>query len=258
MNKYLLMFLTPLMMTQTGVAQGPPTFTDTPIFLGLEGRGVRTFVRYISRQNARVFIVPVVVPYNLKTNILVGGLLPFLRKSPDALSSQTGIGDVSLFVKYLLFQRNRIAETFRLALKFQETFPTGNSDAAPSPGLGVYQSYLGIIGGYITTKFGVYTELGYNAVSERFNDHIVYNVSLGVPLLPVTYPPEQINLYVEFNGSSWIAESKTILFFSPAMQVIPHKRFLLEGGVQIPIREDVLQSHRTNIVFTVGTRILIF
>ncbi len=61
-------------------AQGPPILTDTPIMLGLQGRGLRTFVKIIHRgrllQDGReihdasdrtltVRVTPLVMPYNL-------------------------------------------------------------------------------------------------------------------------------------------------------------------------------------------------
>ncbi len=41
-------------------AQGPPIFTDTPIMLGLEGKGLRTFGNIVSKENANAYIQPVV------------------------------------------------------------------------------------------------------------------------------------------------------------------------------------------------------
>ena len=51
-------FLLLVVNLEYGYAQGPPIFTDTPIMLGLEGRGVRTFGRYISRENVEVYVQP--------------------------------------------------------------------------------------------------------------------------------------------------------------------------------------------------------
>ncbi len=258
MNRLVLAILAVVMNTQTSLAQGPPTFTDTPIFLGLEGRGLRTLGKLVLKKNATISVLPIAVPYNIRTNLLIGGAVPFIRKSPDGMDTETGLGDASVFIKYLVFQRDKVAETFRVALKLQETFPTGNSSSTPSLGLGAYQTYLGLVSGYITTKLGIYAELGYNGISKNIDDNILYNFAFGFPLLPVSYPPKQVNLYFGFNGSSGLGEKRNMLFFSSSVQIIPNKRYLIESGIQIPINEDIPNSEKTSIIFAFGTRVLIF
>jgi len=243
---------------QASFGQGPPTYADTPIFLGLQGRGLRAFGKFVFKENATISVMPVAIPYNLRTDLLIGGVLPLVRKSLNGIDSQTGLGDASVFIKYLILQKDRAAKTFRVALKFRETFPTGNSTRPLALGLGAYQTYTGLVGAYITTRLGLYVELGYNRVSENFDDNVVYNMALGIPFLPVGYPPKQINFYLGINGSSLVGRNRNTLFISPAVQFIPAKRFLLEGGVQIPLAEDIPDAEKTNIIFTLGTRVLIF
>ena len=91
-------------------AQGPPINTDTPIMLGLEGRGVRTFLKVVRMdkllengekipdpmdRSVTVFLFPVVVPFNLTATTQVGVIAPFLTKdlkSTAGDNSQTGFG----------------------------------------------------------------------------------------------------------------------------------------------------------------------
>lgn len=214
MSRFALAIFTILIATQISLAQGPPTFTDTPIFLGLEGRGLRTFGKFLFKKSGNIYVLPVAVPYNIRTNLLIGGVVPFIRKSLEGINSKAGLGDVSVFIKYLVLQKDEVAKTFRVALKLQETFPTGNSTSMPSLGLAAHQTYLGLVSGYITTKLGIYTELGYNGISKNIDDTIVYNLAFGFPFLPVSYPPKQVNLYVGFNGSSILGEKRTMLFLS--------------------------------------------
>ncbi|MGR3219405.1 MAG: transporter [Candidatus Anammoxibacter sp.] len=275
MHKFLYIIILVMIPLQASFAQGPPIYTDTPIFLGLEGRGFRTFGKYISKENATVYAQPFVIPYNITTKIFIGVIAPFLRIAPENINSQSGLGDVSLFAKILLYQKDGLGKTFRIAIKLQETFPTGDTDNMPSIGLGAYQTKVGLIGAYITTKYGLYGEFGYNAVGEHLDDNLVYNLAIGYPILPVVYPPKQLNAYLELNGNTILEGSRTTLFnspgiqvipkgsrttlfISPGIQVIPSRRFLLEAGVQIPIKEDVPSGQKTNFIFTLGTRILIF
>ena len=258
MHKFLYIIILVMIPLQASFAQGPPIYTDTPIFLGLEGRGFRTFGKYVSKENTTVYAQPFGFPYNVRTNVLIGVITPFLRKSPDGLNPESGIGDVSVFLKYLIVQKDYLAKTFRIALKFSETFPTGDTNSNPVLGLGANQSYFGIVGAFITTRYGLYSEIGYNAVNKNLRDNIVYNFAVGYPILPVVYPPRQLNVYLELNGSTLLDVNKTTLFISPGIQVIPSRRFLIETGIQIPIKEDVPSAEKTNFIFTLGTRILIF
>ena len=75
-------------------AQGPPIYTGTPILLGLDGGGLRTFGRYISKENGTAYVQPFAVPYNLTTKFQIGGIVPFVSKSPEGLERKSGIGDV--------------------------------------------------------------------------------------------------------------------------------------------------------------------
>lgn len=247
-----------LISTHTAYAQGPPIYTDTPIFLGLEGRGFRTFGKYISKENSTVYAHPIAIPYNIKTKAVVGFIAPFIRISPEGIGSESGLGDISVFLKYLIVQKDYLAKTFRIALKFSETFPTGDTDSNPVLGLGANQSFFGLVGAFITTRYGVYSEIGYNAVNKNLPDNLVYNIAVGYPILPVVYPPRQLNVYLELNGNTLLDVNKTTLFLSPGIQVIPGRRFLIETGFQIPVKEDVPSARKTNFVFTFGTRILIF
>ena len=130
-------------------AQGPPIFTETPIMLGVEGRGVRTFGKYISKKNAKTYIHPFAVPYNITSKFQVGGMLPLVYAAPEGTDSRFGIGDVMIFVKYQILQIDKQGKTFRTILKLTETFPSGKT-TAPSLGMGAYQTALGMVSGYVT------------------------------------------------------------------------------------------------------------
>lgn len=239
-------------------AQGPPIFTDTPIMLGLAGRGLRTFGTYVDKENAKVYMQPIAIPYNISSRWQIGVIAPFVNVSPEGLDSRFGLGDVKVFTKYQLIQRDGKGKTFRTLIKLTETFPTGNSKDLPSLGSGAYQTIIGLVSGYITTQYGIYGEVAYNFVSDGVPDNFIYNIAFGLPLLPQQYPPKQLNLFLEFNGNYIIEGGNNNLFISPGVQWIAGRRFLLETGLQIPLIEDVPENQKTNFRYTLGTRILIF
>lgn len=238
-------------------AQGPPIFTDTPIMLGLEGRGLRTFGTYISKENASIYMHPIAIPYNISARWQAGIIAPFAHVSPIGIDSRFGLGDVKVFTKYQLVQKDGKGKTFRTLIKITETFPTGNSSENPQLGSGAYQTTVGLVNGYVTTQYGIYGEVAYNFTSDGLPDNLIYNLAFGLPLLPQQYPPKQLNLFLEFNGN-YQTEGNNTLFISPGAQWIGGRRFLLEAGIQLPLIEEVPDNQKTNFRFRLGTRILIF
>jgi len=235
-------------------AQGPPINTDTPIFLGLEGRGIRTYLKYNALEKGNIYTMPVIIPYNLMTDLLIGVGVPYISKFPQTDNSRSGVGDISVFAKYLFIQKDGQGKTFRMALKVRETFPSGKSGIS----LDAYQTYIGVVGANITTKIGLYTELGYILASNQISNRFIYNFAIGYPLMPPTYPPNQINLYLELNGTISTEEKNHLLFISPGIQYIPGKKVLLELGTQLPILENGPGAKTIDFILTFGTRILLF
>ena len=252
------MMLGIVLISEIGFTQGPPIHTDTPIMLGLDGGGLRTFGKYISKENVTAYVQPFAMPYNLSATFQIGGIVPFTSKAPKGMERNSGIGDVAFFAKHLLWKKDSPGKTFRLLASFKETFPTGNTNDLPALGSDAFQTNIGIVGGYVTTKIGIYSEIGYNITGNNLPDNLIYNVAVGVPLLPQQYPPQQLNLFLEFTGSLDTDNKRNNLFIAPGVQMIVGRRVLFESGVQLPIIQDVPQGAETNFIFLFGTRILIF
>jgi len=64
MKQYLTVILL-FSLTANVFSQGPPITTATPIMLGLEGNGVRTFGKFISKENVNIYVQPIGIPYNV-------------------------------------------------------------------------------------------------------------------------------------------------------------------------------------------------
>jgi len=242
------------------LAQGPPIFTGTPVMLGLEGRGIRTFGKYISKENATAYVHPVAFPYNINSDLQVGGILPFVHKNPkpEAINAQSGIGDAAAFFKYEVLQKDWKGKTLRGLVKIQETFPTGNTENMPALGAGEYQTLISFVSGYITTKWGIYGDLGYNITSRTATENFLYNIAVGIPLLPQKWPPKQLNVYLEMNGNYLLDSKQNNLFISPGAQFIAGKRLLVETGIQYPLVDAAPEGQKTKFMYLLGTRILIF
>jgi len=232
-------------------AQGPPIFTDSPLLLGLDGGGIRTFGKYISTESGQTYIQPLIIPYNVTTDFQIGGIQPYVFRSPDNGESQSGFGNFTLFGKYSIIQIDGRGKTFRALLKYTQTFTTG----ASSVSVNANASQFSIVTGYITINYGIYGTVGYTFVSDNLPDNLIYNFAFGYPILPQKYPPFQLNVFLELNGTHTLNVNKHLLFASPGLQLMTSSTFLIETGVQIPVVDD---RNTTKFAFTLGIRYLFF
>ena len=245
------------MLLTEGRAQGPPVFTDTPIMLGLAGKGVRTFGHFQSSDALRSYTQVIAIPYNVGTDFQVGSVMRYVSKNPASRESQSGLGDLTIFFKQLLIQKDGAGKTFRALIKATPTIPVGNDNVVPPLGAGVWRGGLGLVAGYITTDFGIYLEVGHVLVEQRA-DHSTFSAALSVPVLPQKYPPQQINLSLDVFGTVG-PERKNDVWLAPGLQWITGKRFLVEAGISLPLTEgDLAEQERTDFAFRAGLRYLFY
>ena len=264
-------------------AIGPPVNTNTPITLGLEGRGVRSFVK-VTRASAgdreiATTTWPVVLPLNVTAKGVLGIAVPTIFQEiegPGGTAASSGLGDVSLFAKYVVLQIDRPGETLRLAPKVVLKLPTGDDDASPALGGGSIDVSLGGVGAWLRGRTGIYVEALYQVRGEsskrEFGESVAYNVALAYRALPVvyrTYPAQQVNAYLEFNGS-WTARDQMsgvevsaagghVLFASPGLQYIPLNRLLVEASFQLPVVTNLNGNQlEPDWTASAGMRVLLF
>jgi len=252
-NIFALLLLLPVIYLR---AQGPPITTGTPVMLGLAGSGIRTFGKFISKENANIYVHPFGIPYNISPKFQVGGIVPFKWITPKGSETSGGLADMVLFAKYQLYKRDGKAKTFRILGQIKQGIPTGRTTSSPKIGSGHYQTYTGIIAGKISSKLGLYADMGYNFIPGPAADHFIYNFSVSVPLLPHRYPQKQLNVLLECNGNYIISPEIHTIFISPGLQLIPGRRILFETSVQIPVLQQNVLSNQTNYMILLGTRFL--
>jgi len=255
--KYFLTVILFTSLTTGAFSQGPPITTATPIMLGLEGGGIRTFGKFISKENTNIYVQPIGIPYNITPKFQVGGIFPFKFITPKGAETTGGIADITLFTKYQLYKKDGKAKTFRVLANLKQSFPTGKTSSSPKIGSGLYQTYVGLIVGKISTAIGIYGDFGYNITSNGATDNFLYNFSVGIPLLPQKYPQKQINTFLEFNGNYLFDPKIHTLFISPGLQFISGRRILFETSFQIPIVQENITTNKINYMLLLGTRFLI-
>jgi len=244
------------LLTKNVLSQGPPITVETPIMLGLEGNGIRTFGKFISKENATIYIQPIGIPYNITSKFQVGAIFPFKFITPTDSKTIGGFADMTVFAKYQLYKKDGTAKTFRVLGLLKQTFPTGKTSSSPAIGLGLSQTYIGLVLGKLNTKVGVYSDFGYNITNKNASDNFIYNFSVGFPLLPHKYPQKQLNTFLEFNGNYIFDPKVHTLFISPGFQFIPGRRILFETSFQIPIAQNNNTTNKTNYMVLLGTRFL--
>ena len=275
------------------LAQGPPIHTDTPVMLGLAGRGVRSFGKVVRRgklfddgdaidnpDGRKVTIVqfPVVVPLQ-SVQRTVGVIAPLARvdaRTPQVRASSSGLADIRVFGKYLLYQRDRLNETLRVATKAGVKFPSGSTSSTPPLGRGSTDYFASAVIGWIRGRTGIYAEGIYSVNTSNdevdFGNGFAYNLALGFRLSPAvydTYPSRQLNLFIEMNGSTVRRSTQsgarlentggTVIFLSPGLQFVGGRRWLVEASVQLPVVNAPNGSQLgTSWTTLVGIRVLLF
>ncbi len=213
---------------------------------------IRTFGKYISTESGQTYIQPMIVPYNVTTDFQIGGIQPYVFRSPDNSESQSGFGNFTLFGKFSIIQIDGRAKTFRALLKYTQTFTTGASNVS----VNANASQFSIVTGYVTINYGIYGTVGYTFVSNDLPDNLIYNFAFGYPLLPQKYPPFQLNIFLELNGTTHFGcRSAPDFLYRPGLQLMTSSTFLIETGVQVPVIDD---RNTTKFAYTLGIRFLFF
>ena len=290
-------------------AQGPPIRTETAFVVGLDGAAVRTFLQTtrktkllrdgeeipdVLEREATIMAVPVVVPYELISNrLVVGAGIPFLDKELKLIQNgirrtlaTRGFGDLSLFGKVQLFQRDRRKKTTRITVKGTVKLPTGDHTQTDEAGVllprslqlgtGTVDVSVGMILTHIVGRAGLNADVIYGSKGETdgfaFGDALIYDIAFGYRVFPGVYkiyPSPYATVYLELNGRR-MAKSRSdgrdvvdsgghTLFLSPGFQYIPRGNLILEASLQIPVRQQLGGTQLgTDYVFRGGVRWLIF
>jgi len=182
---------------------------------------------------------PLMVHYLPTSNSLVAVHLPMVfRNVSGDVEHTSGLGDIQLRAKYQFYRKDQTGKTFRMVAKTIQTLPTGRDWNERGMSTGKYGSYLGVVAGYETIKYGISNELGYNLVAASDQDELQYKLGFGLPLLKPVYPVKQINLYFEY-AANWAVETNNFeLLYAQGIQYAI-KRLTLEAVIQAPLIQTV-------------------
>ncbi len=289
-----LVFLIATTLSAPATAQGPPVEADTPILLGLQGRGIRSRLLIVRRDGLLVdgkeiddpmdrsvtaYVSVTALPYDLRATTQIGVALPWVTKhvsSAEMEQTESGLGDITLFVKQLLVQVDRRAETFRVVVKGKAKFPTGDRSTPISLGTGSMDVGGGVVAGWLKGRWGLYADLVYTHNSSDgevdYADRKELHLSTGYRLSPGVYdryPSPQLNLFFELTvndtGKTKIAgredpdSGAVAVFLGPSLQYIGGRRWLVEASLQLPVVDEPNGTQLgTSWSSSVGMRVLLF
>lgn len=178
--------------------------------------------------------------------------------------SADGLGDIRLFGRYTAYRRDGPGRTFRVAPFAGMELPTGENDesdgfgrlpASVQPGSGSWDPFGGVVITYQTLAYQIDAQAGYQANTEangfEFGDVARLDGSfqlrlwprkLGAGLPGFLYGVLETNLiHQEKNRSAGVADPNSgglSLFILPGLQYVT-KRWIVEGGIQIPVFQDL-------------------
>lgn len=238
----------------TAFAQGPPIITDKPIMIGEKRIILKTLTRLEVREDTRFFNAPFMVHYIIKPNLLVAGHFPYAGINHiEHNHRKTGLGDISLQAKYQFFRWDKSRKTARAALKVQQYFPTGFDSDNYEISVGEWQTFVGVTFGYEALRYGLGANIGFHYVDNEPN-FFHYKLSAGLPLMPLVYPPNQINLYFEYDGEINLDNGSHNLFLAQGIQYAI-KRITFETSIKIPLVQNDTGKQKYTLLF--GTRFII-
>ena len=212
-----------------------------------------------------------VLGYGVTSDLALFGVIPYVDKDLKTTisgerrtHSANGLGDISLFGRYIFFKNNFPGGNFRVAPFAGVETPTGDDDesdafgrkpASVQPGSGSWDPFGGIVATYQVLDFQVDAQVSYKANTEandfEFGDVARLDASLQYRLWPPSLKGGVPGFLYGVLEANFIHQDKnrsgggkdpnsggTRLFLVPGLQYVT-KRWIVEAAVQLPIVQDL-------------------
>ncbi len=209
-----------------------------------------------------------VVAYGVNAKLAMFGVLPFINKEAQTLGgpsrSNNGFGDLTVFGRYTLYQKDWTGRTLRVAGVAGLKAPTGSDDESDGLGrlpvglqlgTGSWDGFVGGVVSYQTLDFGLDAQVSYRKNTEangfEAGDETRLDVSYQHRLSPSALDIETRSfLYgvVELNtvirdrhrqsGLSLENSGGTTVFLTPGVQYVTRK-IIAEIALQIPVAQNL-------------------
>lgn len=241
-------------ISNKGLTQGPPITADKPVMLGANSWILKTLTEIRNTEGGTFTSAPIMIHYLPTANSLVGIHIPMVNTKFDNQNGDQLLGDIELLAKYQFYRKDGMGKTFRLVAKTLQMIPTGEELNLEGISMGNYQSYVGLVAGYESLKYGISNELGYSLQPSGKMDEMRYKLSFGLPLMKPSYPVKKVNLYFEYQSSWFVNLDEYMLLYAQGVQYAKGQ-FTLEAAIQFPLiqTESELRQKRNFSIF-IGSR----
>ena len=242
------------LIQNSALSQGPPITGDKPVMLGANTWLVKSLTEIRNTEGGTFSSAPLMLHYLPSANSLIGIHVPLVNSKFDGQESSHSLGDIALLAKYQFYRKDGMGKTFRLVAKTLQMLPTGEQLNLEGISMGNYQSYVSLIAGYESLKYGISNELGYNLQPSTQMDELRYKLSFGLPLMKPSYPVKKVNLYFEYQSSWFVNLDEYMLLYAQGIQYAKGQ-FTVEAAIQFPLiqPQSEIRQERNFSVF-LGSR----
>ena len=242
---------------QVAWSQGPPITGDKPVMLGGNTWLIKSLTEIRFTDQGNFIKAPIMGHYLPSANSLIGIHIPFVSSNIDGSEPIKSLGDIELLGKYQFYRKDGTGKTFRMVAKTLQVIPTGEPLGVQGISLDTYQSYVGLVAGYESLKYGISNELGFNFQPDNDVDDLRHKLSFGLPLTKPTYPVKKFNLYFEYQNSWFTTLNKFMLLYAQGIQYAKG-RFTIEGAVQFPLIQTTSDPRiKRNLSVFIGSRYIL-
>lgn len=236
------------------IAQGPPITGDKPLMLGANSWVVKSLTEIRNTDEGNFVKAPLMVHYLPTANTLIGVHLPVVHSNFVDREANQSLGDIELLAKYQFYRKDGTGKTFRLVAKTLQFLPTGKPLNVEGISMNTYQSFVSLIAGYESLKYGISNELGFNLQPSTNMDELRYKLSFGLPLMKPSYPVKKVNLYFEYQSSWFVQLDEYLLAYAQGIQYAKGQ-FTIEAAIQFPLIQTASNQRLTrNYSVFLGTR----
>jgi len=253
--------LSVLVLAVTGSSLAAPIHSDVALTPATGTTIVRTQLRYTeaskSGMEKETLQIPLVVAHGFTGRFAMIVKVPYVEVH-GSTPSKSGIADPALIGKIRFWQNDSTAMTDRATLLLGIETPWGESGFSSrswDPILGITFTRQGLISSgrllelNATLTHKINTENG----GVNINDITRYDLAIGHQLWPSGTADRVLMGLLELNGS-FVATEGSVLYLSPGLEWIS-RRWILEGGLQIPIVQNLKGSpFKTDYTAVAGVR----
>lgn len=257
MKNIILMVVLMTILNHVAWSQGPPITGDKPVMLGENTWLIKSLTEMRFTDQGDFVKAPLMAHYLPSSNSLIGIHIPFISSNRDGKEPTKSLGDIELLGKYQFYRKDGTGKTFRMVAKTLQIIPTGEPLGVQGISLDTYQSYVGLVAGYESLKYGISNELGFNFQPDNDVDDLRHKLSFGLPLTKPAYPVKKFNLYFEYQSSWFTTLNEFMLLYAQGIQYAKG-RFTIEGAVQFPLIQTSADPRITrNLSVFIGSRYIL-